>query len=102
MKTIADSASKKVYLTKVITSHLGCITSVGGQDYREQNMNLNFNDGTRRRCFNVTIIDDVVSEQIESFGVQLEVDSLSVDLVPRIATVHIVDDDCKPMYMFIS
>ena len=63
---------------------------------------LNFNDGTRRRCFNVTIIDDVVSEQIESFGVQLEVDSLSVDLVPRIATVHIVDDDCKPMDMFIS
>ena len=50
----------------------------------------------------MTIIDDVVSEQIESFGVQLEVDSLSVDLVPRIATVHIVDDDCKPMYMFIS
>jgi hypothetical protein len=45
----------------------------------------------------VTIIDDNESEQIESFHVQLVADSLSdslsVDLLPNNATVHIVDDD---------
>ncbi len=45
----------------------------------------------------MTIIDDSVSEQIESFHVQLVADSLSgslsVDILPNDATVHIVDND---------
>ena len=45
----------------------------------------------------MTIIDDDISEQIENFHVQLVADfpssSLSIDLLPRNATVHIVDDD---------
>ena len=64
---------------------------------------LNFNDDTRRMCFNVTIINDNDSEQIESFNLQLEVDSasaLSITLVPGITTVHIVDDDCKHSLTF--
>ena len=60
---------------------------------------LIFNDDTRRMCFNVTIVNDNESEQTESFNLQLEVDSasatLSIDLMPEITTVHIVDDDCK-------
>lgn len=58
---------------------------------------LTFTDAHRHRCFNVTIIDDDISEQIENFYVQLVANSpsrsLAVDLLPGNATVHIVDDD---------
>ena len=74
----------------------------GGEDYEQLSSSrfspqLNFTDVYRHRCFNVTIIDDDLSEQIESFNLQLMVDSslasLSIDLLPGNATVHIVDDD---------
>ena len=79
---------------------------VGGEDYEELtssnlSIQLNFNDDYRRRCFNVTVINDDVSEQIESFYVYLELGSepfestSSVDLMPDIATINILDDDGK-------
>ena len=73
---------------------------VGLADYEQlsrSSIQLNFTDDHRRQCFNMTIIDDNVSEQIENFHVQLVADSpsssLSVDLLPSNATVYIVDDD---------
>ena len=75
---------------------------VGAEDYGQLSSlsfspQLNFTDDYRHHCFNVIIIDDDVSEQIESFHLQLVADSpstsLSVDLLPSNATVNIVDDD---------
>ena len=64
---------------------------------------LNFTDDYRHQCFNVTIVDDDISEKIENFHVQLVAyspsSSPSIDLLPRIATVHIVDNDGIKLYV---
>ena len=79
-----------------------CYCTVGVEDYEQLSsssfsVQLIFTDDYRHRCFNVTIVDDSISEQIENFHVQLVADSpsssLSIDLLPRNATVHIMDDD---------
>ena len=58
-----------------------------------------FGNGTRRQCFNVTITDDIVREDAETFTVTLEMafnGSLPKILIhPEMVTVTILDNDGK-------
>lgn len=99
LHVLAEDRSAREIIIIVIGTHLTIIV-VGLEDYEllsSSSVQLSFTDDHRRRCFNVTIIDDNVSEQIENFHVQLLADSpsssLSVDLLPNNSTVYIVDDD---------
>ena len=89
-----------MYYSIIIGIHLTIV--LGLEDYEQLSILSVFTDDHRRRCFNVTIIDDNVSEQIENFHVQLVADSpsssLSVNLLPDSATVYIVDDDGMHYY----
>ena len=66
------------------------------QDFLPINQTLEgFGNSTRRQCFNVTITDDDVREEAETFTVALEKPgSLPVVLIhPGTITVTIKDDD---------
>ena len=66
------------------------------QDFLPINQTLEgFGNSTRRQCFNVTITDDDVHEDAETFTVALEKSgSLPVVLIhPGTITVTIEDDD---------
>ena len=65
-------------------------------DYIEFNVTLMFEPCERRRCVNVTIVDDFIDEPDESFFYKLR---RTPDLHPRITldpvngTIVIIDDD---------
>lgn len=57
---------------------------------------------THRQCFNVTIIDDAVSENTENFFLSLTLDgnsSVPVVIYPHESKVDIKDDDCKLLHV---
>lgn len=57
---------------------------------------------THRQCFNVTIIDDAVSENTENFFLFLTLNanySEPVNVYPNISLVDIKDDDCKLLHV---
>ena len=71
-------------------------TSSDFRDFLSINQSLEgFGNNTRRQCFNVTITDDDVREDVETFTVALEKPgSLPVVLIhPGTITVTIKDDD---------
>ena len=47
----------------------------------------------RRQCVNVFIINDMISEETESFTLELSFTDTEVDLDPQITEIFIVDDD---------
>lgn len=72
------------------------------QDFLPINQSLEeFGNSTRRQCFNVTITDDDVREDAETFTVALEKPlngSLPTVLIhPPMVTVTILDNDGKDM-----
>ena len=80
---------------------------VGGSDYQEirasslDGLLLGFDDN-RRQSFSVTIIDNLIVEDTESFTLQLRFDPFdllppsSVRLSPNVSVVTILDDDDDP------
>ena len=54
-----------------------------------------FNDGTRRHCFDVTIIDDSDPERDEVFYINFVPDNPRVTIIPNRISVTILDNDCK-------
>ena len=77
---------------------------VGGSDYQEISaprleVLLSFDHFNRRQSFSVTIIDDLIVEDAESFTLQLRFDPYellppsSVRLSPNVSVVTILDDD---------
>ena len=77
---------------------------MGGEDYIEINAEtldqlLEFNDANRRLSFNVSIINDNLSEMGEDFQLELGFDTFfgdppsGVTLSPNVTTITINDDD---------
>ena len=77
---------------------------MGGEDYTEINAEtldqlLEFNDANRRLSFNVSIINDNLSEMGEDFQLELRFDTFigdppsGVTLSPNVTTITIDDDD---------
>ena len=100
----STNASNLKYYYKIQYKYYTFSFSIArGVDYDESNVNnsivlLHFDDNTNRRSFQVTIIDDVLCESIESFTLELMFDlSLPlpsrVILSPNVSTVYILDDD---------
>ena len=60
------------------------------------NVALEFDDGRRRNCFEVQIVNDNLVENMEDFDLELrfigQLDQSGVVLQPNIATVTIIDD----------
>ena len=74
------------------------VSSQGGADFVSQQFQLNFPAGETRADFNVTIIDDNVIENTESFQLLLSIPnnltSKGVQVGPNAeATVTIMDND---------
>ena len=53
-----------------------------------------------RLCNNVSIGNDVISEDPEDFLVELSTTDTRVDLTPNTARITIVDDDGKNLLLF--
>ncbi len=77
---------------------------MGGEDYIEISAEaldqlLEFNDANRRLSFNVTIVNDNLSEMREDFQLELRFDTFfsdppsGVTLSPNVTTITIDDDD---------
>ena len=74
------------------------VSSQGGVDFVSEQFQLNFPAGERRANFNVTIVDDNVIENMESFQLLLSIPndltSKGVQVGPNsAATVTIMDND---------
>ena len=74
------------------------VSSQGGVDFVSEQFQLNFPAGERRANFNVTIVDDNVIENMESFQLLLSIPndltSKGVQVGPNsAATVTITDND---------
>ena len=53
---------------------------------------------THRQCFDVTIFDDNILEDTETFNLTLSLvsgSSVPVTILPDVSEVEIVDEDCK-------
>ena len=74
------------------------VSSQGGADFVSQQFQLNFPAGEIRANFNITIVDDRVIENMESFQLLLSISAeptyKGVQVGPNSeATVTIMDDD---------
>ena len=79
------------------------ITVAGEQDYDPITLFNSplldpFNDGTRSQCFDVSIIDDDLLEQTESFTLMVTPDDVTapVRISPNVSIINIMDNDSKP------
>jgi len=73
-----------------------CWLTGGGVDYNSEPYNVTFLAGMTHASFNVAIINDIVSEDNETFDLIIELSSLPSNVTainPEQATVTIVDDD---------
>ena len=63
-------------------------------DYLNDTINLTFMSGPpgQRQCIEISIIDDLILENEETFTVSLTADP-GINISPAIATVTITDDD---------
>ena len=104
----STNASKLKYYYKIQYKCYTISFSIArGVDYDESNVNnsivlLHFDDKTNWRSFQVTIVDDILCESIESFTLELMFDlSLPlpsrVILSPNVSTVYILDDDSNKL-----
>lgn len=80
----------------------GFFFAVGNSDYVPLNRSQieEFNDDIRRRCFDVTILEDVAFEDIEQFQVFLSRSSGDVRVTPDNAVVRIIDTDRESLITF--
>ena len=69
--------------------------SVEGNDYGRFINLVGFTSCQRRRCVDITITDDLVLEDAESFNVSLDQNGLgnSFQLEPNVSKIEIRDDD---------
>ena len=80
-----------------------CILTVAGeQDYDpitpfNSPLTEPFNNGTQTQCFNITIIDDNLNEQNESFILMVTLfdDTQPIIISPNVSIIAIVDNDSK-------
>ena len=70
------------------------ITGIEG-DFQEYSEVLQFGTCQRMYCVDITIVDDLVLELVESFNVSLERNGLDsrISLDPTVAQINITDDD---------
>ena len=69
---------------------------ITGTDYESRPYSLSFSQGITRIPFKVSIIDDNICEDIESFNVAIDPSSLPKNVTvdyPSEVTVFIMDDD---------
>ena len=69
--------------------------SVKGNDYGEFVNLVRFTSCQRRRCVDITITDDLVLEDVESFNVSLDQNGLGngIRLEPNASKIEIRDND---------
>ena len=69
--------------------------SVKGNDYGQFVNLVGFTSCQRRRCVDITITDDLVLENVETFNVSLERNGLddSIRLEPNVSKIEIRDND---------
>ena len=67
-------------------------------DYEALSATLTFASCEKRRCVNVAIVEDIIVESIETFGITLErtpdLDS-RITLTPVAEQIEIIDNDCN-------
>jgi len=71
---------------------------VGNSDYNAGPYNFTIASGLTNITFNISIINDTILEENEIFHLTIDPSSLPEDVsvgYPVLATVTIVDDDCK-------
>ena len=100
--TSAGTAGQHKYESCVDISRINHAFALSSdlQDFQPINQSLNgFFNSTRRQCFNVTITDDDVREDAETFTVTLEKPSNGslpkILICPAMVTVTILDNDGK-------
>ena len=62
-------------------------------DYNATNGEFTFSSSSLRQCVNIAIVDDSVSEQLETFSVTIDTSVDRVVLEPNTTVVEIVDND---------
>ena len=81
------------------------IISVSPLDYEVLSTTLMFAACETRRCVDVSIVDDVIVEPIETFAVTLErtpdLDSM-ITLNPVEEEINVIDNDCKQTILNIK
>ena len=70
-------------------------TSAAGMDFNTTSAVLIFNASISHQCESVTILNDTISENNETFFVQLESIDPAVNITLGSAPVTILDDDCE-------
>ena len=70
-------------------------TSAAGMDFNTTSAVLIFNASISHQCESVTILNDTILENNETFFVQLESTDPSVNISLGSALVTILDDDCE-------
>ena len=72
--------------------------AVAPVDYEALSTTLMFAACEKRRCVNVAIVEDIIVESIETFGITLErtpdLDN-RITLSPVAEQIEIIDNDCK-------
>jgi len=69
--------------------------SAAGMDFNTTSAVLIFNASISRQCESVTILNDIILENNETFFVQLESTDPAVNITLGSAPVTIFDDDCE-------
>ena len=71
----------------------GCIAGPG--DYTEVSVQLSFQPGESEMCTAISITNDAILEDSETFSVQINTTDQAVILNPSSATVTILDNDSE-------
>ena len=73
------------------------MTLTAGDDYTAIDTELTFSESVTRIPFNATLLEDILVEGDEDFGVRLELITVgtNVEVNPAMAPVKILDDDSK-------
>ena len=75
---------------------------VASDDYTNTSQPVTFSSAPSQMCIPIDITNDAVIEETESFAVTLVSDDPAVQLTTQIATVTILDDDCKyTIFLFV-
>ena len=77
---------------------MSCLNILENGDYNSGPYNVTFSAGATTAAFNISINDDNILEDEETFHLSIDPSSLPMDVTignPVQATVTIVDVDCK-------